>query len=394
MEYGVPISPITVNPSFSDPSVTAFDNLLGVSLGGVRRYNNRDYKVLTNVYPLATYSWNDPQSGTTPLCIRLSDKAGMPPTAVPCISNQTIVYIIDTYKDAVTPKVAVGKYFMFTGTSGNIDFTNVNPWDTYQFTQVVNFRHTDIYPDVNPLYWEDLGAVNSLKLLDGVVANATVSPVQASMTYTFTFNTAVNAVAFFGMANAQSVTVTQYRWNALTSAYDIQTFTDTFLLKALDDVYDSYTWHFTPVGQFKDRLLVRLPVWTKAKLVVTWEGDYPAVGECIFARLRTVGDTLDRPTGTRKTFAQTQVSWDGKRTVKRYNTIKDEISYRVAIPTHLADSTIKMIGLLLESNLLIVGDESGEFTTLINYGYISDLPFEIPTGNTITVYGITVNTLV
>lgn len=394
MEYGVPVAPTTVTPDFSDPSVTAFNNVLGVPIDEVRRYNNRDYKALTNIYPLATYSWNDPQSGTTPMCIRLSDKASMTPTAVPCISNQTIVYVIDSYKDTAVPKAAVGKYFMFTGTSGNIDFTAMNPLSPSQFTQVVNFRYTDIYPDTNSLYWEDLGAVNSLKLLDGVVANATISPVQASMTYEFIFDTVVNAAAFFGMANAQSVTVTQYRWNPLTSLYDIQTFTDTLLLKSLDGVYDSYTWHFTPVGQLKDRVLVRLPIWTKTKLVVTWEGNYPAVGECIFARLLTVGDTLDRPTGTRKTFAQTQLSADGKRTVKRYNTIKDEISYRVAVPTQLADSTIKMIGLLLEANLLIVGDESGQFTTLINYGYISDLPFEIASNDTINKYGITVNTLV
>lgn len=394
MEYGVPVTPVSAIPDFADPAVTAFSNTDGVTIESIRRYNSRDYKALANIYPLATYSWNDPQSGTTPTCIRLADKVAVTPTAVPCVANTTIIYVIDTYKDVTTPKVAVGRYWKYTGVTGNVDLTSITLPSPSNFAEVVNYRHTDAYPDLNSLYWEDLGAVNSLKLLDGVVANATVSPVSAGMTYEFIFDTVVNAAAFFGMSSAQSVRVIQHRWNALTADYDIQTYDETFLLKALDGLYDSYTWHFTPVGQLKDRLLVRLPIWTRTKLTVTWSGIFPSVGECVFARLLSIGATLDRPSGSRKTFSQTQLSSDGKRTVRRYNTIKDEIAYRIAIPTALADSTIKMIGQLLEANLLIVGDESGVFTTLINYGYISDLPFEIASNDSLNTYGITVNTLV
>lgn len=394
MEYGTIIAPTTVTPDFSDSSVTAFDNTAGVFVNEIRRYNYHDYRALANIYPLATYSWNDPNVGITPEVIQLADGTSITATSVPCVKDTTVVYVVDTHLDMATPPDAIGQYFLFTGTSGNIDFTTINPASPANFTKVINYRHVDVYPDTAPLYWEDLGAVNSRLLLNGVVSEPTVSPVSASMTYVFNIDSSSNAFLLLGMLNCSSIDVLVEGYSYITSAYTTTLLNTSIALKNLDGVYDSWTWHFTPISSAKDRFLVRYPVTSKCKITITFNGTFPSIGEILFTRLINIGQTLDKPTGRRKTFNQTQVDASGKRTVTRYNTIKDEVTYKIAVPLNAVDNIIRVMSTLLDESLVIIGDETGTYTALLHYGYISDLPYEIATSDTENKYSLTVNTLI
>lgn len=396
MEYAELITADSITQDFSDTAVTAFDNLSLVPKEEIRRYNYRDYQAKTNIYELATYSWNDISSTATAKTIRLADKVSVDSTVVPCTQDVTTIYVIDSYKDNTVPQQAVGKFFVYTGVTGNVDFTTIDPSNPANFTEVINYREFDIYPEENPLFWKDLGAINSRRLVDGIIGNQTIAPSGSTMTYEFIFSTSINAVAFFNLS-CKSITITEYRYNETSGQYDIEILPETtYDMISLEGIIDSYTWHTMPVEQVKDRLLIRLPIYAKTKVRITFENisTPPEVGEIIFGRTISIGTTIDSPTGTRKGFSQTQIQEDGTRTVKKSKNIIDRIEYEVIVPTKNIDNIIKTIGELLEDTLLIIGDESGRFTVLFSAGYVSELPFKIKSRRTENIYSITVNTII
>ena len=59
----------------------------------------------------------------------------------------------------------------------------------------------------------------------------------------------------------------------------------------------------------------------------------------------------------------------------------DEINYTVSVPTNSIDSVVNQWSKLINYNLLIIGDETGKFSTLINYGSIKEMPYEIDSGS-------------
>lgn len=129
-------------------------------------YKGSLFKSFQNIYPLATYSWNDIAMNITPTVIRLSDNVTITPTSVPCVANITVVYIQDTWKTGY--ETVKGFYFKYTGTTGNVDFTTINPSSPSNFTKIENYRHEDLLPTVgkNTLYWEYLGRTNRWKVTD------------------------------------------------------------------------------------------------------------------------------------------------------------------------------------------------------------------------------------
>jgi len=396
MEYSKPIDAESITVSFSDTVVTAFDNTALVPLGDIRRYNFHDYKALTNIYELATYSWNNISSTIDGVTTKLDDKTIVDSTAVPCIQNVTTIYVIDSYKDIADPQDAVGKFFLYTGTNQDVDFTTIDPNNPSNFDIVINYRFEDIFPDENSLFWEDLGAINSRRLIDRIIKNPTIAPSGNEMTYEFIYTTSTNVVAFFDI-NCSSIEISRYRYNSVSELYDIEVMPLTvFELKSVEGIIDSYTWHLTELAGNLDRLLVRLPIWSNTKTIVTFKNTVsaPEVGEAIFGRAISLGTTLDEPTGTRKSFSKTKLTADGKRIVSKSSSIIDKITYRVIIPTTQVDSKIKTIGELLEENLLIIGDESGRFTTLTSFGYASELPFKVKSNSNMNEYGLTINTLI
>jgi len=126
------------------------------------------FSAFTNIYPLATYSWNDPSNTLTAIVIKLSDETTETPTVVPCVQDVTVVYVIDSWQDVADPKDAVGKYFLYIGITGNVDFTSIDPSSPANFELIINYRHEYQEPIAgqNSIYWEFLEATNRTKVVD------------------------------------------------------------------------------------------------------------------------------------------------------------------------------------------------------------------------------------
>jgi len=392
MEYGIPLTPDSHTVDFSDDAITSFDNTLAVSEGLRRKYDDIEYEANTNIYALAEYSWNEPDSGTTGITTRLADKADITSTAVPCTQNVTVVYVIDSYQDEAVPKDVVGKYFLYIAANADVDFTTIDVTNPSDWDEVINKRYWDVIPDENSIYWETINTVNTKRLIDGKIFTQTVAPT-SSMEHKFYFTTYVNTIAIFNM-ECDEVNITVNAWDG--AAYTNEVHNETIDLIDLSGIASSYAWHYTPLDKFKTRLLERIPMYPKIEIVITFTktATDPKVGEVVFARTETSGKTHDKPKGTKRTFDITSQDASGQRTVIKSDKIIDTIAYRVSIPVNSIDAIIQKWGELINVNILIIGDETGEFTTLINYAYIKELPYEIATNWTQNTYEITVNTLI
>ena len=118
MKYFIPATVTITDSSIAEgtdqagTAIPAWVNTAGYIQGTEVSHNKRISRAFTNIPALATYTWNDPSASVTPVCTRLSDGVTViPPTAVPCVKDVTVVYVTDEYKD--TTKAATGKYFQY-----------------------------------------------------------------------------------------------------------------------------------------------------------------------------------------------------------------------------------------------------------------------------------------
>ena len=88
------------------------------------------------------------------------------PFLIPCVGDETVVYIVDSWKDDTN--VAIGKYFQYTGSTGLVDFATINPISPANFAPILNYRHEYHEPveEVDSIYWDYVGATNRNKVVD------------------------------------------------------------------------------------------------------------------------------------------------------------------------------------------------------------------------------------
>jgi hypothetical protein len=147
--------------------------------GKIISYQGSLFQSRTNIYPLATYSWNDVANNIAPVVTRLEDNVIIIATSVPCVQNVTVIYVKDTWKEGAAN--VKGKFFKYTGVSGSLDLTNVEPATITDFIEIDNYRKDANEPTVgsNTIYWKYLGRTNRNKVTDksytsvSTVANTT-----------------------------------------------------------------------------------------------------------------------------------------------------------------------------------------------------------------------------
>jgi len=224
MKYFIPLDVTITNSSIPEGTdqagvaIPTWVKTSGYIQGTLVSYNKRISRAFTNIPALATYTWNDPSAAITPVCTRLSDGNIMVPvTAVPCIANTTIVYIQASHKD--TTNVVVGQYFKYIGTTGNIDFTAIDPTSHASWTVVLGYRYLTTEPiEGNTVYWEDLGATNRNRCSDKAYNSQSVGLTTTSEWWEFKLRNA-EEVVLFNIA-AQSARIIAYTTDIGTPFYD------------------------------------------------------------------------------------------------------------------------------------------------------------------------------
>jgi len=224
MKYFIPVtvsitaSSIAEGTDQTGATIPPWVNTSGYIQGTSVSHNKRISRAFTNIPALATYTWNDPSSAVAPVCTRLSDGVSITPvTAVPCVLNTTVIYIQVSYKD--TASVVTGRYFKYTGASGNVDFTAINPSAMTNWTEVLGYRYLAAEPiEGNTLYWEDLGATNRNRATDKAYNSQSVRLSTESEYWEFKLSNAEEVVLF--NIQAQSARIVAYTTSISTPFYD------------------------------------------------------------------------------------------------------------------------------------------------------------------------------
>lgn len=224
MKYFIPLDVVITASSIAEgtdqtgTAIPAWVNTSGYIAGTQVSHNKRISQAFTNIPALATYTWNDPSPSVTPICTRLSDGVSITPvTAVPCVANTTIVYIISSYKDLTN--VVTGRYFKYTGTTGNVDFTTIDPTSPAQWTEVLGYRYLSAEPvEGNTVYWEDLGASNRNRCADKAYNSQSIGLDTMEEWWEFKLQNA-EEVVLFNIA-AQSARMVAYATDIGTPFYD------------------------------------------------------------------------------------------------------------------------------------------------------------------------------
>ena len=393
MKYGKKIHPVSFTTNVVDDSYTAFDNTSFVPQGEKRLYDSQYiYEANTNIYPLATYSWNHISSTANGVCIKLDDKTIIDSTLVPVTQDVTVVYVIDTYKD--TTGLVDGKYFLYTGATGTADFNTIDPTNPASWTEVVNYRYFDAIPSESSLYWKYIDVINSRRHLDGIIYNQTILASGTTITNEYIFDSIsfINTIAFFNM-DLTSIEITV----RLQSNDSIVVPTFSVDLQDFQGITTPYDWHYTPLeGALKKNAIAYIPIYSDIKVQIDYinTNNSPKIGETFFTRAADMGATLNRPQGRKKKFDRIIIDADtGKKTRIKSKALVDEVTYNVAVPTHSMDSKITIWSELINEDILIIGDESGVYTNLIHFCYIQEFPYEIDSNSTKNIYQIKLTTL-
>lgn len=186
------------------------------TIGSVKSHEGYLYEALANIYPLATFSFNDISEGITSVTTKLSDKTTVTSTSVPCVQNATIIYIEDSWQY----EAKVGKYFKYTGTTGNVDLTSVDWSSPTGFSETTNYRNEDFEPTFKETsqYWGYKGATNRFKPVDGSYTSQ--AEISSSTEEWWEFETRlIDKITLFNI-QARSATLTVYTTDINTPIYE------------------------------------------------------------------------------------------------------------------------------------------------------------------------------
>ncbi len=379
MKYFIPntivitASSIAEGTDQSGTAIPAWVNTAGYIQGTSVSHNKRISRAFTNIPALATYSWNDPSSAITAVCTRLSDSVVMTSTAVPCVANVTTVYIQAAYKD--TTSVVIGKYFLFIGTTGNVDFTTINPTSHASWSEVLGYRYPLAEPiEGNTLYWEDLGATNRNRAVDKAYNSQSIGLTTTSEYWEFKLSNSEEVVLF--NIRAQSARIVAYTTSISTPFYDntVSSLLDTTSIvdwRTLSQYVAKYTkgtkW---TLPFYSGEVTIRIYLMNATAGTV-------ALGEILAGRKSYVGATLDGvPIQVKSSCVITElpngdiVFADEGNITKVYTLLDFVVKFESTNLDFLMDRASEMI-----NRRIVLFAENGDIetlTTLTVYGFIRD----------------------
>jgi len=339
-------------------------------------HNGELFKSYTNIYPLATYSWNDPSNTSTAIVIKLADGTLETPTAVPCVADETVVYVVDSWKDTASPQEVVGKYFLFIGTTGDIDFTTVDPSSPANFELIINYRHGYQEPEEgkNSIYWEYLGATNRNKVVDKSYNSQSVALNTTEAWWEFEV-TDPDKVTLF---NVEAITAKiiiyttdieePFYENTTGTLLDLSTVVNWRTLVRYRNIYTKnadWTIPFTS-GTFKVRIYLQAPTSQDLKLgeiLVGQTVDFGLTLAKVPIQVKSKGKIIERDNG--------DVIFEDEGDISKIFTIFD---FNVKFDSATIDSTLDKCTTLINRRVVVFGENTDDekYRSFIVYGFARD----------------------
>lgn len=168
-----------------------------------------------------------------------------------------------------------------------IDFTDTSKWQNLG-VQLNGYAILIAYPDLSPLYWEDLGAVNSKKAFDNTNSSQTISDEDTNLIYTFETGN-VDRIALFNLSAKEIIIKTHLGTGAESPENTVEE-TITLYSQIGDNFYDIL---YSPIV-FNKTQYISIPIAGTQTITITFVPEnYAKVGDITLGKAKTIGATLD-----------------------------------------------------------------------------------------------------
>lgn len=361
----IPITDLEYNTSnIADDATPIWDATLEYAKETTRQLNNKLYKNYDAIETLSTYIYNDTDLSQPHLTIRVIDGVLMDSTAVPCIQDETIVYVVDN-----------NTYYLYNSTTGDVDFTIEDMSSPSNFTALASGRHTLNDPETSPLIWEDLGYTNKYKMLDKTLGSQTVA--DGNIEASFIVNK-VDSIFFFNVfADSIDIKVTQIdnsivllEENFLMSSKDGGTFYNYFFN---DFVYETKLFKEIPLNF---NMLVEIKINNI--------GNVSKCGLVAMGRAEYLGATLYGASIGIHDFSKKEVNSVGESYLKQ-GKVKATNNLTIDVQSGLTDRVVDVLTRYRSTPVIFIGAKEFKSTYIFGIYNRFDTLISTPTISKLTV---------
>lgn len=232
----------------------------------------------------------------------------------------------------------------------------------------------------NPAKWNLIGATNRWRMFDNKVESLTTNP--GSVEVTIRPGTVVNSLALFNL-KGRSVTV------SMIDPLEGEVYRkEVSLIDA--GVTSWYDWFFEPIGVRTDVVVLDMPAYGSADIVVTVEAaDEAAVGHLVIGAVKTLGVALYGSSVGITDYSRKTTDDFGNTTVIR-RSYSNRAEFDVSLETSEVARVRRLLADLRATPVVWIGEESYEATILFGFYKDFQIVFSGPTVSdcSITVEGV------
>lgn len=234
----------------------------------------------------------------------------------------------------------------------------------------------------NPAKWQLIGATNRWRMFDDKLESLTTNP--GTITVTIKPGAVVNSIAMFNLIG-KSVLVEMV--DALEGVVYSKT---TALVDA--GVTNWYDWFFEPVGIKTDMVLLDLPAYGSADIVITIDAgaEQAAVGHLVIGAQQQLGTALYGTSVGINDYSIKKVDDFGNTTVVR-RSYSNRADFDIVLDTSAVTRVRRLLAEMRATPVVWIGEASYEATIL--FGYYKDFTI-VFSGPTVSEGSITVEAII
>lgn len=213
-------------------------------------------------------------------------------------------------------------------------------------------QNSNKQPHLYPLYWKDMGAINSKKMLDQFINSQSIAD---DLEFTIMAGGWCDTLALFNVA-ANSITITQDTFTYLQTLVDIS---------ILD-------WGDYFINNFEQRndVLIKIPLLVSGQITIKLFGLNAKLGAIVAGRLVDVGATLLGAKPGFDDYSKITTDEDGLTSYSEGKFSKRG-SYVVSVDTNSIDTVVKRFLKRRGKMTCYIGDDSGNLEIMMLYGFVS-----------------------
>ncbi|VVO44312.1 hypothetical protein [Pseudomonas fluorescens] len=229
--------------------------------------------------------------------------------------------------------------------------------------------------------WQDLGFTNRWRMFDNKVESLTTNP--GTIEVTILPGAVVNSLALFNL-KGKSVTVT------MVDALEGEVYRKQISLvdAAVTNWYD---WFFEPVGIRTDVVVLDMPAYGSANIVVTIDAgaEVAAVGHFVIGSVKTIGTALYGTSVGINDYSR-KTTDDFGNTVVIQRSFSSRAEFDIALDTSEVTRVRRLLADLRATPVVWIGEESYEATILFGFYKDFQIVFSGPSVSdcSITVEGV------